>query len=80
MAGLVPAISFHVAMPCQIIEIAGTSASQATPFFKRLCPAMTASYTLNSFSALPWAMRSRSAALTGICSRKVRAAAIEPYG
>jgi len=46
MAGLVPAISFHVAMPCQIIEIAGTSASQATPFFKRLCPAMTDDVTI----------------------------------
>ena len=34
-------------------------------------------YSPNSFSALPWAMRSRSAADTGICSRKSRAAFIE---
>jgi hypothetical protein len=40
--------------------------------------ALSPPYKLNSFSALPWAMRSLSAALTGICSRKARACAIEP--
>jgi hypothetical protein len=35
-------------------------------------------YKLNSFSALPCAMRSRSAALTGSCSRNARAATIDP--
>ena len=35
------------------------------------------SYTPNNFSALPWAMRSLSAALTGICSRKARACAMD---
>jgi hypothetical protein len=31
----------------------------------------------NSFSALPWAMRARSAAETGSCSRKARAWVID---
>jgi len=34
-------------------------------------------HSLNNFSALPWAMRSRSAAETGICSRKARASFID---
>jgi hypothetical protein len=33
-------------------------------------------YNANNFSALPWAMRSRSAALTGNCMRKARPSAI----
>ena len=37
-------------------------------------------YKPNSFSALPCAMRSRSASLTGRCCRNVRASAIDPYG
>ncbi len=44
--------------------------------FRRIHPGGT----LNNASALPWAMRSRSAALTGICSKKARPAAIVPYG
>ena len=35
------------------------------------------SYDLNNFSALPWAIRSLSAALTGSCSKKARASAID---
>ena len=37
-------------------------------------------YRLKSRSALPCAMRSLSAALTGSCSRNARASAIDPYG
>ncbi len=39
--------------------------------------AQSSPYSPNSFSALPWAMRSLSAADTGICSKKARAAVIE---
>src|SRR5580704_14853191 len=48
--------------------------SRSAPNFASLYPP----YSPNSFSALPCAMRSLSAALTGICSRKARAFAIEP--
>jgi hypothetical protein len=37
-------------------------------------------YNPNRFSALPCAIRSRSAALTGICSKNARAAVIDWYG
>ena len=47
-------------------------------FFKR--DGAHGCYTPNSFSALPWAICSRSAALTGRFSRNSRAFAIEPYG
>jgi len=45
------------------------------PDFAPLDPG--AAYSLNSFSALPCAMRSLSSALTGICSRNARAAGID---
>jgi hypothetical protein len=40
MAGLVPAIS--ICRHCLLIGMPGTQASEATPFFERLWPGMTA--------------------------------------
>jgi hypothetical protein len=43
-------------------------------------PGSAAIYRLKSRSALPCAMRFRSASVTGIWFRKARASAIDPYG
>jgi hypothetical protein len=40
-------------------------------------PSANPPYNSNSFSALPWAMRSLSAALTGNCSKKARPSAMD---
>jgi hypothetical protein len=40
MPGLVPGIH-DLSPPAKKTWMAGTSASEATPFFERLCPAMT---------------------------------------
>jgi hypothetical protein len=40
MRGLDPRIPI-ITLSARISEMAGTQASEATPFFERLCPAMT---------------------------------------